>query len=71
VKSSVVSYFKMTLYSGVISLLIVIPVVTVWASSLTPLQVNEWKMWINLAINGYAEPMPRYQRVEQTWWKLW
>ena len=65
------TYFKMTLYSLAISLLIVIPVATVWAASLTPVQVNEWKMWINLAINGYAEPMPKYQRVEQTWWKLW
>lgn len=38
-------------------LLILIALTGKWATNLTPADVEEYKMWINLAKNGYAPPM--------------
>jgi cell division protein FtsW (lipid II flippase) len=71
VKTTAASFFKKTLCILVIFLLILIPVVAVYGSRLTPAEVNEWKMWINLAISGYAEPMQMNPPGEKPWWKFW
>ncbi|MFO0815216.1 MAG: hypothetical protein U0796_18535 [Gemmatales bacterium] len=70
-KTTASSFFKKILCILVISLLVLIPVVAVYASRLTPHEVNEWKMWMNLAINGYAEPMQMNPPGEKHWWKFW
>lgn len=57
-KSSNTSFLRMVLYAFILSIFIVLPVLATWASSITADDVKLWKMWINLAISGYEEPMP-------------
>lgn len=54
---SVGSFIKRTLFVFLILVLIAIPVTWHYASNLTEKEAAEWKMWINLFKNGYAEPM--------------
>jgi len=63
------SCLRITLYSTITATLIAIPVLATWAPTITQEEVNVWKMWINLAINGYAEPMRLPG--EKPWWKWW
>lgn len=70
-KSTIASFLKTTLYVCTISILITIPISITWAASLTEEEVNVWKMWIKLAWDGYAEPMPRNPTGEKQWWKYW
>ena len=71
VKSTKRSYFKVTLHVFIISTIIAIPVFANWASSINQNDVKLWKMWIKLAIDGYADPMPRNGPGEKSWWKFW
>lgn len=71
VKSTKRSFFKVTLHVFVISMIITIPVFANWASSITQNDAKLWKMWIKLAIDGYADPMPRNGTCEKSWWKFW
>lgn len=59
------------LYTVAISMLIAIPVLATWASTFTQEEVKVWKMWINLAISGYAEPMPMKPTDDKPVWKVW
>lgn len=70
-KSTIPSFVKRALCILIISMLIVIPVFANWATRLTQEEVNLWRMWINLALNGYAEPMPMNQLGEKPWWNFW
>lgn len=38
-----------------------------WASRLTPEDVKVINMWIKLAIDGYAEPMPMNKPGKRSW----
>jgi hypothetical protein len=51
------SFIKRTLFVFLILTLIAIPIAWNYASNLTEKEAAEWKMWINLAKNGWAEPM--------------
>ena len=62
------SFLKMTLYAFIVSMLIAIPVFANWAASVTQEDFKLWKMWIKLAIDGYAEPMDRPG--ERPWWRF-
>ena len=70
-KSTNTSFLKKTLCAFIISLLITIPVFATWATTITEADVKLWKMWINLAIDGYAEQMTLNRPGEKLWWNVW
>jgi hypothetical protein len=70
-KSTNASFLKKTIYVFIISMLITIPVFANWASTITQEDAKLWKMWIKLAIDGYADPVPRYGSVEKPCWRFW
>lgn len=59
------------LYAVIISVIIALPVLATWASTITDEEVKVWRMWINLAISGYAEPMPMESPGKKPLWKIW
>lgn len=64
------TWFKKIALVFAIIALIAIPLAFHWTSKLTEAEVAEWKMWINLAKNGYAEPM-EMEKATPAWWKFW
>ena len=65
------SFLKRILWVLIIAMAMTFPFVSIWASTLNQKDINLWKMWINLAINGYAEPMPRSPGEVRPWWQYW
>lgn len=65
------SFLKITLYTCIISIIILVPIAANWASHLTRHDINTLKMWIKLAIDGYAEPLRVEQPDEKSWWQMY
>ncbi|MBL8823662.1 MAG: hypothetical protein JNJ77_13820 [Planctomycetia bacterium] len=68
-KTSKGSFLKTALCCFLLVLLIAIPVSVTWAATLTKEELSTWRMWIRLAINGYAEPLKVEKRTTESWMK--
>lgn len=64
------SLLKLTLYTCIISAIIFVPIAANVASRLTKHDIDTLKMWIRLAIDGYAEPLRVKQPDEKSWWHI-
>ncbi len=69
-QSTKLSFLKITLYTSIISLIILVPIAAHWASRLTRHDIDTLRMWIKLAIDGYAEPLRVKQPEEKSWWHI-
>lgn len=66
-KTSKGSFLKSALCCFILVTLIAVPVSVTWAATLTKEELSNLKMWIRLAISGYAEPLKVESRTADSW----